>query len=163
MKMMFMANPSMVRLVCSGHTVQWIEETRQKAFIVTVLVIVSGVLGSGFQEAALGAAKDKKREILKCLVQAGTLQDGEGGNGEIMNLEAIIVQLVHFRDKRVGPGFPKQRFPGNLTSSLKDYGALPGSHSPPKENYCRGATTKLLEDRSGEEAGDCSKGERIEV
>lgn len=107
MKKMFMANPSLVRLVCSGHTVQWIEEPHQKAIIVTILVIVSGVLGSGLQEAALGAAKDKKREILKCLVQADTLQDGEGGNGEIMNVEAIIVQLVHFRDKMVGPGFPK--------------------------------------------------------
>lgn len=76
-------------------------------------------------------------------MQADTLQDGEGGNGEIMNVEAIIVQLVHFGEKMVGLGFPMRRFPGNNTSSLKDFGALPGSHSPPKENYCRGATTKL--------------------
>lgn len=93
-------------------------------------------------------------------MQADTLQDGEGGNGEIMNVEAIIVQLVHFGEKMVGLGFPKRRFPGNNTSSL---GALPGSHSPPKENYCRGATTKLLEDRSEDEAGDCSKEEMTEV
>lgn len=96
-------------------------------------------------------------------MQADTLQDGEGGNGEIMNVEAIIVQPVHFREKMVGLGFPKRRFPGSNASSLRDYGALPGSHSPPKENYCRGATTKLLEDRSGDEAGNCSKGEMIEV
>lgn len=65
------------------------------------------------------------REVLKCLVQADTLQDGEGGNGEIMNVEAIIVQLVHFGEKMVGLGFPKRRFPGNNTSSLKDFGGSP--------------------------------------
>lgn len=62
MKMMLIANPSLVRLAFSGHTVQLIEKTHQKAIIVTILVIVSGVLGSGFQEAALGATKDKKRD-----------------------------------------------------------------------------------------------------
>lgn len=61
MQMMLIANPSLVRLACSGHTVQLVEKAHQKAIIVTILVIVSGVLGSGFQEEALGAAKDKQR------------------------------------------------------------------------------------------------------
>lgn len=46
------------------------EKTYHKAVMVTILVIIGGVLGGGFQEAAHGTTKDKKREILKCLVQA---------------------------------------------------------------------------------------------